>query len=98
MAGVKNKKRTRVKRAQLTVLTLPGAPNPLRTGGHVCADEQTEALWSGGCNSTAEPPMLKKIIVVRNIGRFISSALPGVPVCAKYTQIFGANGYGKTTL
>jgi wobble nucleotide-excising tRNase len=42
--------------------------------------------------------MLKKIIVVRNVGRFVSSALPGVSPCAKYTQILGANGYGKTTL
>jgi wobble nucleotide-excising tRNase len=42
--------------------------------------------------------MLKKIISIKNIGRFISSALPGVPACAKYTQILGANGYGKTTI
>jgi wobble nucleotide-excising tRNase len=42
--------------------------------------------------------MLKKIIAVRNVGRFASSALPGVPPLTKYTQIFGANGYGKTTL
>jgi wobble nucleotide-excising tRNase len=42
--------------------------------------------------------MLKKIISIKNVGRFISSALPGVPTCAKYTQILGANGYGKTTI
>ena len=42
--------------------------------------------------------MLKKIISIRNVGRFVSSALPGTPSCAKYTQIFGANGYGKTTI
>ena len=42
--------------------------------------------------------MLKKIIVVRNVGRFVNSALPPLPMCAKYTLIFGANGYGKTTL
>ncbi len=42
--------------------------------------------------------MLKKIISVRNVGRFVNSGLPGVPACAKYTQIFGANGFGKTTL
>jgi len=42
--------------------------------------------------------MLKKIINVRNVGRFVSSALPGVQACAKYTQVFGGNGYGKTTL
>ena len=42
--------------------------------------------------------MLKKIISISNVGRFVSSALPGTPPCAKYTQIFGANGYGKTTI
>ena len=42
--------------------------------------------------------MLKKIIAVRNIGRFVNSALPPLPSFAKYTLIFGANGYGKTTL
>jgi wobble nucleotide-excising tRNase len=42
--------------------------------------------------------MLKKIISIKNVGRFVSSALPGVPACAKYTQILGANGYGKTTI
>src|SRR5712671_4069086 len=42
--------------------------------------------------------MLKKIISVRNVGRFVNSALPGAPAYAKYTQLYGANGYGKTTL
>jgi wobble nucleotide-excising tRNase len=42
--------------------------------------------------------MLKKIISVRNVGRFVSSAHPGVPACAKFTLVLGANGYGKTTL
>lgn len=42
--------------------------------------------------------MLKKIIAIRNVGRFVSSALPGVPGLTKFTLIFGANGYGKTTL
>jgi hypothetical protein len=42
--------------------------------------------------------MLRKIISIKNVGRFVSSALPGVPACAKFTQIFGANGYGKTTI
>jgi wobble nucleotide-excising tRNase len=42
--------------------------------------------------------MLKKFISIKNVGRFVSSALPGTPACAKYTQIFGANGYGKTTI
>jgi wobble nucleotide-excising tRNase len=42
--------------------------------------------------------MLKKIISVRNLGRFVNSGLVGVQGYAKYTQIFGANGFGKTTL
>ena len=42
--------------------------------------------------------MLKKIISVKNIGRFINSAAPSNPQLAKYTLISGANGYGKTTL
>jgi len=42
--------------------------------------------------------MLKKIISVRNVGRFISSAHPGVPACLKTTLVLGGNGFGKTTL
>jgi wobble nucleotide-excising tRNase len=42
--------------------------------------------------------MLKKIIAVRNVGRFINSAYPGGPSCAKTTLVLGANGFGKTTL
>lgn len=42
--------------------------------------------------------MLKKIIAVKNVGRFHSSAAPGNPQLAKHTLIVGANGYGKTTL
>jgi wobble nucleotide-excising tRNase len=42
--------------------------------------------------------MLKKIISIKNVGRFRSSAAPGNPQLAKYTFIVGANGYGKTTL
>jgi wobble nucleotide-excising tRNase len=42
--------------------------------------------------------MLKKIIAIRNIGRFINSALPPLPVLAKHTFVFGANGHGKTTM
>jgi len=42
--------------------------------------------------------MLKKIISVKNVGRFRSSAAPGNPELAKHTFIAGANGYGKTTL
>jgi wobble nucleotide-excising tRNase len=42
--------------------------------------------------------MLKKIIGVRSVGRFVSSALPGVPACLKTTLVLGGNGFGKTTL
>lgn len=42
--------------------------------------------------------MLKKIITIKNIGRFRNSAAPGNPQLAKHTFIVGANGYGKTTL
>ncbi len=42
--------------------------------------------------------MLKKIIAVRSIGRFISSAHPGVPACLKTTLVLGGNAFGKTTL
>lgn len=42
--------------------------------------------------------MLKKIIAIRNVGRFRNSAAPGNPQLAKHTLIVGANGYGKTTI
>jgi wobble nucleotide-excising tRNase len=42
--------------------------------------------------------MLKKIISVKNVGRFRNSAMSGNPQLAKHTYIVGANGYGKTTL
>lgn len=42
--------------------------------------------------------MLRKIIAVRNVGRFRSSAAPGNPQLARHTLISGANGFGKTTL
>lgn len=42
--------------------------------------------------------MLKKIIGIKNVGRFRNSAAPGNPQLAKHTFIAGANGYGKTTL
>jgi wobble nucleotide-excising tRNase len=41
--------------------------------------------------------MLKKIISIKNIGRFRNSALSGNPQLAKHTYISGANGFGKTT-
>lgn len=42
--------------------------------------------------------MLKKIITIKNVGRFRNSAAPGNPQLARHTFIAGANGYGKTTL
>lgn len=42
--------------------------------------------------------MLRKIIAVRNVGRFRNSAAAGNPQLARYTLISGANGFGKTTL
>ncbi|MBC6443575.1 MAG: AAA family ATPase [Rhodobacteraceae bacterium] len=42
--------------------------------------------------------MLKKIISVRNVGRFRNSTERGNPQFKKYTFIYGANGSGKTTL
>lgn len=41
--------------------------------------------------------MLKKIIAIKNVGRFRNSAASGNPQLAKHTFIVGANGYGKTT-
>ena len=41
--------------------------------------------------------MLKKIIAIKNVGRFRNSAAPGNPQLAKHTLMLGANGYGKTT-
>jgi len=42
--------------------------------------------------------MLKKIISIKNVGRFRNSAASGNPQLAKHTFVAGANGYGKTTL
>lgn len=42
--------------------------------------------------------MLKKIVALKNIGRFVNSAAPGNPQLSKHTLITGANGYGKTTI
>jgi wobble nucleotide-excising tRNase len=42
--------------------------------------------------------MLKKIIAVKNVGRFINSAHTGVQECLKTTLLLGGNGFGKTTL
>lgn len=42
--------------------------------------------------------MLKKIIAIKNVGRFVNSAASGNPQLAKYTFVSGANGYGKTTI
>ena len=42
--------------------------------------------------------MLKKIVAIKNVGRFRNSAAPGNPQLARYTVIAGANGFGKTTI
>src|ERR1039458_3412428 len=42
--------------------------------------------------------MLKKIIAIKNVGRFRNSAAPGNPQLEKYTLILGANAFGKTTI
>lgn len=42
--------------------------------------------------------MLKKIIAIKNVGRFRNSALGGDTSLAKHSFIFGANGHGKTTI
>lgn len=42
--------------------------------------------------------MLKKIIGIKNVGRFKNSAGTPNPQLAKHTFIVGANGFGKTTL
>ena len=41
--------------------------------------------------------MLKKIIAIKNVGRFINSAAGGNTQLAKHTYILGSNGFGKTT-
>src|ERR1700674_2998764 len=42
--------------------------------------------------------MLKKLISIKNVGRFKNSAQHGNPQLGKYTFILGANGFGKTTI
>lgn len=42
--------------------------------------------------------VLKKIIAIKNVGRFRNSAATGNPQLARHTFIAAANGYGKTTL
>ena len=42
--------------------------------------------------------MLKKIISIKNIGRFRNSAASGNGELSRYTLIVGANGFGKSTL
>lgn len=42
--------------------------------------------------------MLKKIVSIKNVGRFRNSAAAGNPQLAKHTFIVGANGFGKTTI
>jgi len=42
--------------------------------------------------------MLRKIVSIKNVGRFINSAAPGNPELSRHTLIAGANGFGKTTI
>ena len=42
--------------------------------------------------------MIRKLISIKNVGRFRNSAAPGNPELARHTLILGANGFGKTTL
>lgn len=42
--------------------------------------------------------MLRKIISIKNVGKFRNSAAPGNPELALHTLILGANGFGKTTI
>ncbi|MCR9118896.1 MAG: hypothetical protein NXI22_18330, partial [bacterium] len=42
--------------------------------------------------------MLRKIVTIKNVGRFINSAAPGNPDLSRYTLIAGGNGFGKTTI
>jgi len=42
--------------------------------------------------------MLRKIVTIKNVGRFINSVAPGNPELSRYTLIAGGNGFGKTTI
>jgi wobble nucleotide-excising tRNase len=42
--------------------------------------------------------MLRKFISIKNVGRFLSSAAVGNPQLSRHVLMFGANGFGKTTL
>jgi wobble nucleotide-excising tRNase len=42
--------------------------------------------------------VLTRVISIKNVGRFRNSAHTPNPPLAKFTLIYGANGYGKTTL
>src|ERR1700722_5061964 len=41
---------------------------------------------------------ITKIIAIKNVGRLKNSAAGGNTTFAKHTFIYGANGFGKTTL
>ncbi len=42
--------------------------------------------------------MLRKFISIKSVGRFLSSAAVGNPQLSRHVLMFGANGFGKTTL
>jgi wobble nucleotide-excising tRNase len=41
--------------------------------------------------------MLRRIISIKNVGKFRNSATTPNPTLSKHVLVFGANGYGKTT-
>ena len=42
--------------------------------------------------------MLKKIIAIRDISRFVNSAAPGDTQLLRRTLVLGPNGFGKSTI
>ena len=42
--------------------------------------------------------MLRRVIAIKNVGRFRNSAHAPNPALAKHTFVFAGNGFGKTTL
>ncbi len=55
--------------------------------------------WSSDLSpERLEDGLLRKIISIKNIGRFLNSAAPGNPQLPRHVLIFGGNGFGKTTL
>ena len=49
-------------------------------------------------NSQTGGGMLKKIIAIRDVGRFVNSAAPGDTQLLRRTLVLGPNGFGKSTI